>query len=78
MVVPRQLPEEQLAGGILRGACAAAAGARVFTTGHGERTPGGEPRGRRPPGRPRSTRENYALDVVNLLDGAAARRTPTW
>jgi hypothetical protein len=66
VVVPAQ-PEEALAGGILE----AVRGRRrraVFTTGHGERTPDGSPRG---VGRLVTglEQQGFTVDAVNLLDG---------
>jgi ABC-type uncharacterized transport system involved in gliding motility auxiliary subunit len=61
------LPEEQLAGGILR-VLRGKAHRLTFTTGHGERTPGGSPEGF---GRLVSAleAENYAPEPLSLLDG---------
>jgi hypothetical protein len=72
VVVPAQ-SEEALAGGILE----AVRGRRrraVFTTGHGERTPDGSPRG---VGRLVAGLEEqgFTVDAVNLLDGALPPET---
>ena len=72
VVAPAQ-PEEALAGGILE----AVRGRRrraVFTTGHGERTPDGSPRG---VGRLVAGLEEqgYTVDAVNLLDGTLPPET---
>src|SRR5207244_6911269 len=66
VVVPAW-PEEQLAGGILRALRGTSRGL-VFTTGHGERTPGGGDEGF---GRLASAlaAENYAASGHSLLDG---------
>jgi ABC-type uncharacterized transport system involved in gliding motility auxiliary subunit len=66
-VVTLALPEEELAGGILR----AIRGRRrriLFTTGHGERAPGGDPESY---GRLSGAleAENYAPEAVSLLEG---------
>jgi len=66
-------PEEELAGGILR-AVRGRSRRVVFTTGHGERAPGGDPESY---GRLASAlgSENYAAEGVSLLDGPVPPET---
>jgi len=72
-VVTLAEPEEQLAGGILR-ALRGKTRRIVFTTGHGERTPGGDAESY---GRLSSAleAENYATEGVSLLDGPLPSET---
>jgi ABC-type uncharacterized transport system involved in gliding motility auxiliary subunit len=72
-VVVTALPEAQLAGGILQ-AVRGRSKQLLFTTGHGERRPGGDAESY---GRLVSAlaAENYTADGVSLLDGAIAEDT---
>src|SRR5262249_58175241 len=66
-VVVAALPEEELAGGVLR-AVRGESRRVLFTTGHGERAPGGDPASY---GRLTSAlgAENYTAGGISLLDG---------
>ena len=75
-IVTQALPEEELAGGILR-ALRGRSRRVVFTIGHGERAPGGDGKGY---GRLASalTGENYAPEGHSLLDGPVPTETDWW